>query len=153
MFLLRAWASLGLILGSEVWRGGFSFFWGKIWSNIFERASTGMWHPAVRYIGTHVSASYFGGSRFNSRFRSTDRWFFFFWGKIWSNIIERASTGMWHPAVRYIGTHVSASYFGGPRFNSRFRSTERWFFFSGAKFGLISLNGQVRACGILQFGI
>ena len=27
------------------------------------------------------------------------------------------------------------------------------FSFSGAKFGVISLNGQVRACGILQFGV
>ena len=56
MFLFRTWAGLGSILGSEVRRGGFSFFWGKIWINIFERASKGMWHPAVRYIGTHVSA-------------------------------------------------------------------------------------------------
>jgi hypothetical protein len=33
---------------------------------------------------------------------------------------------MWHPAVQYIGTHVSASYLGGLKFNSRFRSTERY---------------------------
>jgi hypothetical protein len=55
----------------------------------------------------------------------------FFWGKIWNNIFERASTGMCHAAVRFIGTLVSA-FLGRPRFNSRLRSTESYlvvFFF------------------------